>query len=248
MALAVTAAGLGGFAGAALSSHAVTLDASTAATTTSPSPFPSGHGRGHGEFLPGLPKHGGLGTVTGIDTSARTITLRTLLGTLTVTTTSSTKYEKERHSVSFSDIHIGDVLLVRGTPSGGSSTTPPTSIAADRITIQVPAAMGRVQSVSGDVITVVTRDGGLGYITTTGSTKYEKGDGSSASSSDVKSGVFIAAQGSRQDMTHLTADVITVLPAPGSNHGNGRPAFAGGPPPFAGGPSGTTEDFGPSDL
>jgi len=209
-------------------SSAGTLYSSTSTQTpgskTLPPP-PLGHGRRLG-------RHGVVATVVAISAANQTLTLRTLFGSVTVTTSSSTTYTRERHTIAFADIHVNDVVAVRGTPSGGSNTTPPTSIAATRITVEMPRLGGRVQSVNGDVITVVTPDGQLGYVTTSASTSYYQ-DGASASSSAVTPGAFIAAEGSRSDLAHLSADIVVVLPA--LRHGPGPmqpPARAAAPGQF----------------
>lgn len=217
--LAVLAvAAVGGATGALVSTHlGVTASASNATASASPTPEPEDHD-GAPPFGHRGPHGGAIGTVTGISSSAKTLTLRTIWGTVTVTTTSSTTYAEGHRSVGFGDIKVGDVVAVRGTPSGSSSSKQPTSIAAERVAIEEPSVLGRVQSVSGGTITLVTRDGQLAYVTTTSSTAYYQGM-SSATSSAVTAGVLVLAQGTRHDLTHLTADQITVLPRPGEDHG-----------------------------
>ena len=150
---------------------------------------------------------GGAGTVTKI--SGATLTLRTLTGTLTVTTTSSTKYSREGKQVSFAAITIGEVLQVRGERGTSQSATSP--LAATAITIEIPTVMGRVQSVSGNTITLVTSDGQLEYVTTSSATVYQGIRTATATSASVKPGVFIVAQGTETDLTHITADGVQVL-------------------------------------
>ena len=230
--LAVGAALTGGVVGAVVAGSAPSsvLNASTAASNATPTPPANAGERPHGPFH----GRGAVGTVTAINTSNSSLTLRTLLGSLTVTTSGTTKYTREGATIAFGDIKNGDVVRVEGTPSGGTSTTPPTSIAANHIAIAVPGAMGRVQSVQGNTITLVLRDGQLATVTTSGSTTYRNRDGSSANASDVKPGTFIRADGQRTGVRDLTADVITIVPAP---HMGGAPAgepTAGGAPAGAG--------------
>jgi Domain of unknown function (DUF5666) len=178
---------------------------------------------------------GDTGTVTGI--SGSTITLRTLAGTVTVTTSSSTKYSREGKQLTFSAIKVGEVVAVRG--SRGTAKTASSPIAATAITIDVPTITGRVQSVSGSTITLVTSDGQLEYVTTSGATVYQGLRGAAATSSSVKAGVFVVAQGTETDLTHMTADGVQVLGnmsfAPHSfpGHPGGmpspRPSTAGSP-------------------
>jgi hypothetical protein len=199
--------------------------ASTTAATPSPSSSHSAHrpsfGRGGFGFSCGAgftsagfgAAAGGFcggetGTVTKI--SGSTLTLRMLAGTVTVTTSSSTKYSREGHQVSFSAIKVGEVVAVRRSHTGTSkmATSP---IAAAAITIEVPSVSGRVQSVSGNTITLVTSNGQLEYVTTSGATSYNANRGATASSGSVKASVYIIAQGTQTDLTHLTADDIQVL-------------------------------------
>jgi uncharacterized protein DUF5666 len=152
---------------------------------------------------------GATGTITKI--SGSTLTLRTLQGTETVTTTSATTYSREGKKVSFSALNVGEVVTVRSTHGGPASTTSPPPITATAITIVVPTVTGRVQSVSGNTITLVTSDGQLEYVTTSGATVYQGLRNATATSASVKAGIFIVAQGTETDLTHMTADGIQVL-------------------------------------
>jgi hypothetical protein len=197
------------------------------ATSTAPSPSASGsahppsYGRGgfgapcgSGFASTGFGSFGGgfcggdTGTVTGI--SGSTLTLRTLAGTVTVTTSSSTKYSREGKQLTFSAIKVGEVVQVRGS-HGTAAKTATAPIAATAITIEVPTIMGRVQSVSGNTVTLVTSDGQLEFVTTSGATAYQGFRGASATSASVKAGIYIVAQGTETDLTHMTADGIQVL-------------------------------------
>ena len=65
----------------------------------------------------------------------------------------------------------------------------------------MPSVTGRVQSVSGNTITLVTSDGQLEYVTTSGATAYQGLRGATATSSSVKAGVYVVAQGTEADLT-----------------------------------------------
>src|SRR5205807_4681775 len=95
------------------------------------------------------------------------------------------------------------------------------SVTARSIAVVVPTLFGRVQSISGTTITIVTATGQLAYVTTGGSTAYKMG-GSAASGSDVKTGTYIVAQGQLSDATHLTASSVVIS----SGKYFGRPKFA----------------------
>lgn len=202
--------------------------ASATASTASPSPSPHAGGRHGGPFFPGgeFQRGGGTGTVTGI--SGGTITLRTLTGTLTVNTTSATTYSKEGQKIALGDIKVDDVLQVRPVRPSGTSTppaTPPTSITAQAIDVVLPTFFGRVTSVSGPTIFIVTHDGQQAFVFTTSSTKYTL-NRASASFSDVKAGDFITASGTQTDLKHLTADQVSISTNMGPM---GGPRFGGGP-------------------
>ena len=203
--------------------------ASATAATAAPAPSPPTRGPHGGPFFHGRGffAGGGTGTVTGI--SGGTITLRTLTGTLTVTTTPSTTYNKEDQTISLSDIKVNDVLQVRPVRSSESSTppaTPPTTITAQAITVVMPTFFGRVTSVSGPTIFIVGHDGQETFVVTTSSTKYTM-NRASASLSDVKAGDFVTASGAQTDLKHLTADQVNISTSAGFA---GGPWFGGGPP------------------
>jgi hypothetical protein len=218
----------GATAGFIVTHAASPTQANTAAAASKPSPSPGAHrpsfgprggfgslcgaftGAGFGgpSFFGGGFCGGENGTVTKI--SGSTLTLRTLAGTVTVTTSSSTTYSREEQQVHFNAVKVGDVVAVRGTRTGASPTAT-SPIAAKAITIEVPSISGRVQSVSGNTVTLVTGDGQLEYVTLSGSTVYHGVRGASATSSSVKAGIFIVAQGTQVDLTTLNADDVQVL-------------------------------------
>ena len=221
-----------------------TAATAASATASTPSASPSPHSGRHcgGPFFPGggFERGGGTGTVTGI--SGSTITLRTLTGTLTVNTTSSTTYSREGQKIALGDIKVDDVLQVRPVRPSGSSTppaTPPTTITAQAIDVVLPTFFGRVTSVSGPTIFIVTHDGQPAFVFTTSSTKYTM-NRESASLSDVKAGDFITASGTQTDLKHLTADQVSIRTTMGPM---GEPRFGGGPfrphGPASSTPSGT---------
>ena len=209
----------------------------TAANTTAaakPSPSPSAHkpsfgrrggfsfgcgapfasaGFGAPSFFGGGFCGGETGTVTKI--SGSTLTLRSLAGTVTVTTSSSTTYSREDAKVKLSAIKVGDVVAVRGKRTG-TSPTATSPIAATAITIEVPSTSGRVQSVSGDTVTLVTADGQLETVNVSSSTAYHGVRGATASLSSIKAGVYITAQGTQINLTTFSADDVQVLGTPSS--------------------------------
>jgi len=231
LAIGLTIAVLGAGAGFIVTRAASPTAANTTAAASKPSPSPSTHrpsfaprggfgslcgapfaGAGFGgpSFFGGGFCGGETGTVTKI--SGSTLTLRTIAGTVTVTTSSSTTYSREEQSVKFSAVKVGDVVAVRGKRSG-TAPTATSPIAATAITIEVPSVSGRVQSVSGSTVTLVTANGQLEYVTISSSTVYHGLRGAAATSSSLKAGVDVVAQGTQVSLTTLNADDVEVLGA-----------------------------------
>nr|MDQ2725437.1 DUF5666 domain-containing protein [Actinomycetota bacterium] len=182
---------------------------------------------------------GGGGTITAINGS--TLTLRTENGTETVDTSASTTYSKEMQTVSFSTLAVGDVVHVGAAPpstTASGTSTPPVpgtgTVNATIVTVVEPSLGGRVSATGNDGYTLVGRDGRQFTVTTTGSTRYYNGT-TQASPSAVAVGDHVMAEGNQDTLTHLTADVISVGPAPGTPRA-GAPA----PPSSTNGSSGTS--------
>lgn len=221
-------------------SAAATSSSSSGSTSTGPAPrsglgAPTPNGapapNGGPGALGGPGGPGGGGTITAID--GTTLILRTENGAETVDTSSSTTYNKEMKSVTFKALQVGSVVHVASRPpSTGSSTksgsTPPQpgtgTVDAAEVTIVEPSFAGRVSAVGTGTYTVVGRDGHLFTITTTGSTRYYNGT-TQAGASAVSVGSRVMAEGTRDSLTHLTADVVMVGPVPPS-----PPAGAPTPP------------------
>jgi hypothetical protein len=194
---------------------------------------------GHGRF--GMRRgFGSAGTITAINGS--TLTLRTMEGTETVNTSGSTQYTRERQTITFGDLKVGDMVRVIPDPSSAKPATPGTgTVSASRIVVIEPMLGGRVTSIDGNTVNLVGRGGRELTVTLTDSTKYFNGQ-ATADRSAVTVGSHIIAAGSQDSLTHLTADVVTVLPAgaPGTGAGpmwRGR-GFGGGFGGFGIGPGG----------
>jgi hypothetical protein len=245
---------VGATAGFIVTRAAAPAAANTTAASSKPSPSPSAHrpsfaprggfgfacgapfaGAGFGapSFFGGELCGGETGTVTKI--SGSTLTLRTLAGTVTVTTTSTTTYSREGQQVKLSAIKVGDVVAVRGKPTG-TTPTATSPIAATAITIEVPSVSGRVQSVSGNTVTLVTSDGQLELVELSSATAYHGVRGATATLSSIKAGVYIVAQGTQVDLGTFNADDVQVLGTlnltphvfPGHSGGMPMPAKPGG--------------------
>lgn len=190
---------------------------------------PGGHGGGP---RGGPGGRGGGGTITAINDT--TLTLRTMNGTETVDTSSSTTYTREHQTISFSDLSVGEIVHVRAAPASSrssSSSTPAQpgtgTVNAGRVTVVEPSLDGRVTSASNGTYSLVGRDGQLLTLSTTSSTRYYNRT-SQASSSAISDGTHIRAQGTQDSLTHLTADVISVAPNP-PTPGQARPPTPAAP-------------------
>jgi uncharacterized protein DUF5666 len=190
-----------------------------------------GHGRmgGHGRF--GVARGGRGGTITQI--SGTTLTLRTEQGTETVNTSGSTQYTKDRQSIAFSDLKVGDVVRVLPAAASAKPATPGTgTITASRIVVVEPMLAGRVTAIDGDTVSLVGRDGRELTVTLTDSTRYFNG-AQGADRAAITVGSRVVAAGSQDSLTHLTASTVTVLPAGGGGAGPmgrglpGRPGHLG---------------------
>jgi hypothetical protein len=246
--IGLTIAVVGATAGFIVTQAASPSRANTTAASK-PSPSPSTHkpsfkpGNGHGfecgaafadggfgampSFFGGGFCGGQTGTVTRI--SGSTLTLRTLAGTVTVTTSSSTTFSREEQTVHLNAVKVGDVVAVRGK-RGGTAPTATSPIAATAITIEVPSVAGRVQSVSGNTVTLVTGNGQLENVILSSSTAYHGVRGAAATRSSLKAGIYIVAEGSQVSLTTLNADDVQVLGTL-SFAPHGLPGHSGTAPP-----------------
>ena len=220
------AAGGFGVASAATSTPGST-SSSQSNTNQSPPPGPGFRGGPDGHGGPGGPGgHGPGGTVSAIGSSSFTITHED--GTSqTVNTTSSTTYERDGQDATASALAVGEHVSVKPTgprPTAGSSTTPPSTITADEVYIMDPAIHGTVQSVNGNVVTVVDDQGFWRTVDLSGSTTYTN-NGQSATQSAVTTGAKVIAFGSvDSDHTSLDATKVVVNPTrpapPGQQSGS----------------------------
>jgi Domain of unknown function (DUF5666) len=99
-----------------------------------------------------------------------------------------------------------------------------------------PGTLGTVQSVSGNSFVVEMPGGSTVTVDVSGTTTYHEPGASSASLSDVKTGVHVGVTGSKSGNT-VTATSVTILPNGFSGPGHGGPGGGffergpSGPPP-----------------
>lgn len=202
----------------------------TSGSRPSPPALPTPHGRSLGPLgapggppFPGGPAGPGgpdSGTITAINGSV--LTLRTENGTETVDTSSSTRYSKAFGTISFSDLHTGEIVSVVPAPPKGDSSAhsagpfqPGTgTVKAATVMVVEPTFTGRVTSASNGTYSLVGPGGQLLTVTTNGSTRYDNASLSQGSASTIAVGDHVVAEGTQSDLTHLTADVIAIMPAP----------------------------------
>jgi hypothetical protein len=137
-------------------------------------------------------------TVTGFD--ARTYT---------ISTGSSTVYQRAGQTATASDIAVGSLISVEGTLSSDGST-----LNALEVTIELPHVAGQVTAVNGDTLTVQSPDGTTATVLLTGTTAYSAGPQGTASKSDITTGSFIVAEGtlgSDGSLTALQVDIPSAL-------------------------------------
>ncbi len=176
-----------------------------AAATPSPATPGADHDWGvHGAF------GGAAGTITAVN--GTTLTLRTEQGTETIKTTASTTYTKERLTISFAQLRLGDVIRVEAPRPVRKTATPGTgTVTATQLDVVLPELSGRVSQINGGTYTVVGPGGQLRSVSSASGTRYYNGPTKTTAAS-VKVGTYIVAEGYQDSLTHLSADVITVAP------------------------------------
>ena len=144
------------------------------------------------------------GTVNAVSSSA--LTVRTLDGTVNVTRGAMTLYDSAGTTISGVDVKVGEVIGVRPVRT---LFHPPGQLDAQAITVEMDTFFGRVQSVRGSILTIVTGLGRLATVATSRSTRYTA-HGSAAVLHDVAPGALILAQGHQTGLTTLAASRIII--------------------------------------
>jgi len=185
----------------------------TATNAPAGAPLPGGPGgrfggQDPGGFGPGGGPGGLQGTVSAVGAGSVTIT-RADGTSVTFTTSSSTKVDKDGSASTLSALAVGDqvsVSPVRGSLSTGSTST--SSNAAGQIDIRSPTVQGTVVAVGNGTLTVKDAQGFWRTVKVDGSTTYTNG-GAAGSSSDVSVGTQIVAIGA-VDADHSSLDATSV--------------------------------------
>jgi hypothetical protein len=121
--------------------------------------------------------------------------------TATITVASSTIYQEAGQTVQLSDLAVNDQINAVGTLSSDSKT-----LTALQVIVSLPHYQGQVTSVSDNTIVIQDRDTPR-TIVVNSSTKYLNGQ-TTASLSDVKTGVTLSAEGKIDSSGKMTASLI----------------------------------------
>ncbi len=171
-----------GFGAAVPPSATITLSPTQVFTAVTPGGPISGTVKGFGfggPFMPGKP---GAVRIQGFGLTGDTAL------TVTINVNSATTYTRAGHAASLSDIQVGSVLDVQGTPTTNGT------LAASAIEIVLPVRTGVVTAVNGNNLTVTGFDARQYTITVGGDTIYRRAD-QTAALSDVAVGSLISAEG-----------------------------------------------------
>ena len=164
----------------------------------------------------------GLGGITITAISGNDISLKTADGwTRTITVDTGTTYSKSGDTIALGDLKLGDEIGFRQTKETDASYT------IDSIAVILPHAGGEVTAVSGSTITAKDRDGATVTIKTTGTTEFQV-NGDNAALADMKVGMFLVAEGTKNSDGSLSATDVRAADA-GSFRGPGGHGFRGGP-------------------
>jgi hypothetical protein len=216
--------GLLGIAAAALLASAILVLGSTSAPDgTLAAGTTNGNSSGSVDLLngggPGFKGGHGFGGITITAINGNSISLETADGwTRTITVDSGTTYSKSGATTALADLKVGDEIGFRQTHEDSGAWT------IDSIVVILPHVGGEVTKVSGSTITVEQRDGTSATITVNGQTTYNV-DGDGAKLADVKVGMFLVAEGTKNADGSLTASKVRAVdPAnlPDKGDGPGR--------------------------
>jgi hypothetical protein len=213
--------GLLGIAVAALIAAAILAFGPTASPSGILAATTTGSGDGSGVVLDlhgGGPGFGhGFGGITITNISGNSISLETADGwTRTITVDTGTIYSKSGDTIALGDLKVGDEIGFRQTLESNGTYT------IDSIAVILPHVGGEVTAVDGSTITVKQRDGSTATIKVTSSTTYNVA-GADAKLADLKVGMFLVAEGTKNADGSLTASDVHAGSA--GDRGPGRGGF-----------------------
>jgi hypothetical protein len=161
--------------------------------------------------------HGfGFGGITITAISGNSISLKTDDGwTRTISVDSGTTYSRSGDSIALGDLKVGDQVGFRQTLEDDGTWT------IDSVVVILPHVGGEVTKVDGTTITVTQRDGTTATIKVSGQTDYAVNGDDSAALADVKVGMFLVAEGTKNSDGSLTATEVRAADA--TSFEGGRP-------------------------
>jgi len=224
--------GLLGIAAAALVAAALLVFSSSASPNgalaagagngTSDGQVPLMNGGGPG-FRGGPGPGAGFGGITITAISGNSISLKTDDGwSRTITVDSGTTYSKAGATIALADLKVGDEVGFRQTRESSGTWS------IDSIVVILPRAGGEVTKIDGSTITVTQRDGSTATISVNGQTRYSVNGNDGAALSDLKVGMFLVAEGTKNSDGSLTAASVRAGTV-STNEGRGGPGFRFGP-------------------
>ena len=151
--------------------------------------------------------HLGMGGITITAINGNNISLKTVDGwTRTITVDSGTTYSKSGATIALGDLKVGDEIGFRQTHETSGTWT------IDSIVVILPHAGGEVTKIAGSTITVTAPDGTTATITVNAQTTYDV-NGATAKLADVKVGMFLVAEGTKNADGSLTATKVRAADA-----------------------------------
>ena len=234
----VARVGLLGMGAAALIAAAVLVIGSTTSPTGTLAAGSTNSGTNDSPLLlsPGGGRKGhmfGFGGITITAINGNNISLETVDGwTRTITVDGETTYSKSGDTIALADLKVGDEVGFRQTREDDGSWT------IDSIAVILPHVGGEVTAVNGSTITVEQPDGTSATITVNGQTEYSV-NGDDAALTDVKVGMFLVAEGTKDSDGSLIASRVKAADGddfPGKGRGHFGPGFG-----FRFGPDGDGE-------
>jgi hypothetical protein len=163
--------------------------------------------------------HVGMGGITITGISGNNISLKTVDGwSRTITVDSGTIYSKSGATIALSALKVGDEIGFRQTRETNGSWT------IDSVVVILPHVGGTVSKIDGSTITVTSPDGTTSTITVNAQTTYDV-NGATAKLADVKVGMFLVAEGTRNADGSITATKVRAADASTFRGDHGRPGF-----------------------
>lgn len=165
------------------------------------------------------------GTVSAVDATSLTLTLRDGTSKKIVLTTSTT-YRLAGQASTWSAITVGGSVTATGTVASDGTFT------ATSVDIMPSAVAGTVKSKTSDTIVLTARDGSTVTVEVSSTTTYQVAGVTTPTLDDVAVGAWVNAQGTKNADGSLSATAVRAMSADSKDGGFGRDhgrAWPGGP-------------------